>query len=80
MKTQEADQNVFDDCIGVGSRWVLMHPRMDLNMLYDHDLLTLPPPPPECWDYRKAPPHLVSVVQGIEPEDLHKLSEHPTHI
>ena len=56
-----------------GGRGEVSWPRIHSVSEDDLERLILLPPPPQCWDYRQAPLHLVNSVQGSEPQALQRV-------
>lgn len=65
--TRQGEQSLEPDLLGLKFR-------LDLTLLaYDvaedgFELLILPPPPPECWDYTYIVPFFFYIVMKTEPK------------
>jgi hypothetical protein len=58
----------------------LFRDRVSLYSQLASNLPLFPPHPPECWDYRYAPPCMVKFFfsAGMEPRGLHMLGNYST--
>lgn len=66
-------------CFETGSYvlWVSLKSTMQSRMILE--LLILPHPPPECWDFKCLLPYPNYVVQGIDPMASYVVDKHPTN-